>query len=98
MGRLFGEPRVRLEGNAAARARVVKTKEGRAMTKRKAEKKLHELLMELFRCRETLSNAKRDGDATTIERARRKLLLQHLRIRSHCTETGLERPYDVPEG
>ena len=69
-----------------------------AVDKRKAERKLAELLVTLEGHRNNLATYSRRGDAAGVERCRTVLKLDHSRIRVHCIEHNLELPHDVPTG
>ena len=64
--------------------------------KRVAKRKLEEMLMVVSRYRSYLEQYRNRGDTSGVAKCERLLDLHYSRIRSHCTEHGLERPNDVP--
>ena len=68
-----------------------------AVDKRKAKRKLAELLVTMEGHRNNLATYSRRGDAAGVERCRTLLKLDHRHIREHCGEYRLELPHDVPD-
>ncbi len=67
-----------------------------AVDKRKAKRRLEELLMFMHGHRSRLAAYQNNGDAAGVERCERLLKLDYSRIRAHCAKHDLELPHDVP--
>ncbi len=67
-----------------------------AVDKRKAKRKLAELLVTMEGHLNNLATYSRRGDAAEVERCRTVLKLNYSRIREHCIEHDLTLPHDMP--
>ena len=67
-----------------------------ATDKRRAERKLEELLVTLSWHLIDLEAYREKGDAAGVARCEPLVKAQERRIREHCAEHGLELPHDVP--
>jgi hypothetical protein len=67
-----------------------------AVDKRKAKRRLEELLMNVSRYQSYLEAYRNRGDTSGVARCERLLDLHYSSIREHCAEHDLELPHGVP--
>jgi len=67
-----------------------------ATDKRRAERRLEELLMAVSAHLRDLEAYRNEGDDAGEERSELVLKYDYAHIRSHCAEHGMELPHDVP--
>ena len=67
-----------------------------AVDKRKAKRRLEEMMMNVSRHQSYLEAYRNHGDASAVARSKRWLNLHYSSIRKHCTEHNLPLPHGVP--